>query len=203
VDEERIDVPVITAFELDDFVAPRKAAGKADARHCRLGPAVHHPHLFDRRHPAADEFRHLHLERIGNAKAHATSGRFAHGVDYYRRGMPEDRGSPCSDVVDVFRAIHVPNARAVCPLDKKRIAAQPAERAHGGIHSAGDMGAGAGKEIGREGRHRGQRSTFNAERSTLNDASHDGEGRSASPAADLENVSAQCGDVDLAAGVFA
>jgi hypothetical protein len=37
----------------------------------------------------------------------------------------------------------------------------------------------------------------------LNDASHDGGGRSALPAADLENVPAQRGDVNLAAGVFA
>ena len=92
VDEQRIDVAVIAAVELDDLVASGEAARQPDARHRRLGAAVHHPHLFDRRHPAADQFRHLHFERIGNAEADAAAG----GLRERHRSPPaaHARGSP-------------------------------------------------------------------------------------------------------------
>ena len=108
---------VITAFELDDLVAPGETAGKPHARHRGFGAAVHHPHLFNRRHPAADQFRHLHFEWIGNAEADAARRRFADRVDHDRRRMTENRRAPGADVIDVFVPIDVPD---FCALQRAR-----------------------------------------------------------------------------------
>ena len=70
IDEQRIDMPVVTALEFDDLVAFRETAGKPNARHGCFRAAVYHPHFFDRRDPAADQFRHLHFERVGAVARH-------------------------------------------------------------------------------------------------------------------------------------
>ena len=67
--EERIDVAVVAAVELDDLGASRETAGKAQTRHRRLGAAVDHPNLFEGRHPLAEKVCHFYFERIGRSKA--------------------------------------------------------------------------------------------------------------------------------------
>ena len=154
VDEERIDMPMIAAFKFDDLVAPGEAARQSNARHGRFGPAVDHPDLFNRRNPATDQFRHLDLERIWNSKADGAGGGFAHGIDYDRRGMPEDRRSPRADIVDVFLSIDVPDVGPSGAIDEKRLASQTAKGAHGRIDSTGNAQASAGKKFRRKSGHR-------------------------------------------------
>ena len=45
--EQRIDVPMITAIELDDLVAPGETAGQTNARHGRFRATIDHAHFFD------------------------------------------------------------------------------------------------------------------------------------------------------------
>ena len=92
LDEQRIDVAVITAFELDDLVATGESAREPQARHRRFRPAVDHPHFFDRRNPAADQFRHFHFERIGNSKTDTARRRVANRLDHDRGACPRIAG---------------------------------------------------------------------------------------------------------------
>ena len=62
--QKRIDMPMITAIEFDDFVAAGEPAREPDTGHGCFGSAVHHPHFLDRRHPVADQFRHFDFKRI-------------------------------------------------------------------------------------------------------------------------------------------
>ena len=148
VHEERIDVAVIAALELDDLVAPGEAAREADARHCRFGAAVHHPHLLDRRHMFADELRHLHFERIRNSEAEAARRGVADSLDDDLRRVAENRWSPRADVIDVFFAIDVPDFGAGGALDEERLAIQAAERADGRVNAAGNSLACGGEKFG-------------------------------------------------------
>src|SRR4051794_22591015 len=137
-DEKRIDMAVVAAFELDNLIATGEPARESDARHGGVGAAVHHAHLLDGWHPTADQFCHLHFERSWNAKANAASGGFSDCGDHYFRRVAKDRWAPCSNEVDVFSAIDVPDLRARGAVDKERFAIQPAKRADGRIDAAGD-----------------------------------------------------------------
>jgi hypothetical protein len=53
LDQERIAVAVIAAFELHDLLAAGVAARDADRGHRRLGAGVDHAHHLERRHEAA------------------------------------------------------------------------------------------------------------------------------------------------------
>src|SRR4029453_10960949 len=67
--EQRVNVSMITAIELDDFLAAGECAGEPYTGHGRFCAAVDHPHLFDRWHPLADQFRHLDFEQVGYSEA--------------------------------------------------------------------------------------------------------------------------------------
>ena len=167
--QQRIDVAVIAAFELDDLVAAGESARQPEAGHRRFGPAVDHPHFLDRRHPAADQLRHFHFERIGDSEADAARRRGADRVDHDLRRVPEDRRAPGADVIDVFIAIDVPDPCALRALDEERLAAETAKGAHRRIDAAGDaLQAAAKRSEEREGIWRsGKRPMSNAKRPTL------------------------------------
>ena len=100
---------------------------------CRCSPCG----LFRSTAPVADQFRHLDFKRIRNSKARAVLGGGADGIDNDFRRMAENGRPPGADVINVFVAIHVPDARAFRALDEKRLAADVAKRADGRIHAAG------------------------------------------------------------------
>ena len=102
LDQERIAVAVIAAFELDDARAAGGAAREADRRHRRLGAGVDHAHHLDRRHQARDRFGHRHFGRARRAErqavAHRALDRGAHAPDGCgrRSSAPTSRRSRCS-----------------------------------------------------------------------------------------------------------
>src|SRR5438128_12576836 len=127
---------VVAAIELDELVAASETARQPNARHRRFGPAVHHSHFFDRRHPAADQFRHLDFERIWDSKAQATLGSFAHSVDNYLGSMSQNRRAPTADIVDIFVPIDIPNFSATRTFDEKRFSSNVSKCAHGRVYAA-------------------------------------------------------------------
>ena len=138
---------VITPGELDDLVAFGESARQSQARHCRLGSAIHHPYFFNRRHPSADQLGHFHFERIRNTEANASLRRIADSANDNWGGVSENGRSPASDVIDQLNTIDSPNARAFRALDKNWFAANAAKSADRGIHAAGNSTEGANEEV--------------------------------------------------------
>ena len=112
--EQRVDVAVVAAGELDDLAATGVAAGEPDRRHGRLGAGVDQAHLLDRG-PGDDLRGQLHLTRGGGAEAGARGGGGLHRRDHLGVGVPEDQRTPRADQVDVAAAVGVEQPRALAP----------------------------------------------------------------------------------------
>src|SRR5207249_10203375 len=130
---------MITTGELDDLVAFGESARQSQARHCRLGSAIHHPYLFNRRHPSADQLGHFHFERIRNTEANASLRRIADSANDNRGCVSENGKSPASDVIDQFNTIDRPNARALRALDKNWFASYRPKGPYRVINTAGNF----------------------------------------------------------------
>ena len=138
---------MITPGELNNLVAFGESARQSQARHCRLGSAIHHPYFFNRRHPSADQLGHFHFERIRNTEANASLRRIADSANDNWGCVSENGRSPASDVIDQFNTIDRPNARAFRALDKNWFAAYRPKGPDRGIHTAGNFAEGASQEV--------------------------------------------------------
>jgi len=67
------------------------------------------------------------------------------GNDFGMR-VSEDGRPPGKNVINQLVAVHVPDMCALGPVDKKRLAADGAERAHRRIHAAGNIFQRLGKK---------------------------------------------------------
>jgi hypothetical protein len=148
LDEQGVHVAVITAFKLDDLIAAGEAARQAKTGHGRFRAAVDHAHLFDRGHPAADKLGHFDFERVRNAEAEPTSRGRGDSLYDNRGGVPENRGAPRADIIDVFVPVDIPNPRAFGPIDEKGVAIQPAKGADRRINAARDAPQGSSEKLG-------------------------------------------------------
>ena len=101
--EQRVEVAVVAARELDDLGAAGRAAREAHRGHRGLGARRHEPHLLDRRHARADRFGELDLTRRRRAERRAVGRRPLHRLDDRRIGVAEDRRAPRLHVVEVRR----------------------------------------------------------------------------------------------------
>ena len=74
--------------------------------------------------------------RIRNAEAGAVVGGFLHGGNDARMSVAKNGRPPSQHVINVFIAVHVPNAGAPGSIDKERLAADGAKCANRRIHAA-------------------------------------------------------------------
>ena len=146
LDQQRVGVAVIAALELDDLVAAGEAARQADRAHGRFGARADHAHQLDRRHQLADPARELGLDLRRRAERQAERGALLHGAHHRLVRVAEDHRAPRADVVDVAAAVVAEHVRAAGALDEHRLAADGAERAHRGIHAAGNVAAGIAEQ---------------------------------------------------------
>ena len=111
--QQRIDVAVIAAFELDGEIAAGEAARQAQRAHGRFGAGVHQPHHFHRGHGLRDQLGQFDFALGGRAEAGAGFEHLAQRVDHRRRAMAQQQRSPGADVIDVRVAVDVEDARAL------------------------------------------------------------------------------------------
>ena len=159
---------VVAAVELDDLVASGEPARQPDAGHGCFRAAVHHPHLFDRRHRVANQCRQLDFELIGNAETDPARGRVAHGVDHDFRRVTENGWTPAADIIDVIVSVDIPDSRAFRAHDEERFAPDIAKRADRRVDAARDALLCTGEQFGRMETQESKRRTPNAERPTPN-----------------------------------
>ena len=69
------------------------------------------------------------------------------GRNNFRMRVAENGRPPGADVINQLIAIHVPDARASGLVDKERLAADRAKRAHRRVHAAGNVFQRLGKKL--------------------------------------------------------
>ena len=150
--EETVGVPVIVAGELHQQVAPGRAARETDGRHGGFGARRHQTHAFDRTdlaepHTVGDQSREFDLA-LGRSAERQPAGRgvLHRGHDLGLR-VPEQRGAPRGDQVDVLVARGIRDRRALRRREEARCAADGTVGAHRRVHTAGDHGAGSGEQV--------------------------------------------------------
>src|SRR5690606_33314057 len=139
---------VVAALELDDAGAAGVATSQADGRHCGFRAGTDQAHLLHGWHALDDGFRNLNFGFGGCTKGQAVLGRLLHRLDNFGMSMAQDCRAPGSYVIDIARAVGVPNISALGALDESRRTADRAECADRGIDAARDGLAGTGEEIG-------------------------------------------------------
>ena len=146
-DEKGVNVTVVVALELDDFVAASEAAGEAHTGHGGLGSGVGHADLFDGRNPIDDFLRHLDFADMGDSVGNSILGGLVDGVGDGNGRVSEDVRAPGTNVVDVVFAIDVLDTGAFGAAHKEGVAIDVLKGAHGGVHSTGNQGLGAGENL--------------------------------------------------------
>ena len=139
LDQQRVGVAVVAAFELDDEVAAGEAARQTDGRHAGLGAGADEAQLLDGGKQRRDQFGEVGFAGVGGAEAGASAGGLADGLDdrRERRGRGSSgprsrrgRGSGCRP--------RRRDTRLRRRADEGRIAADGAKGADGRVDSAGE-----------------------------------------------------------------
>ena len=113
LDQQRIDVAVIAAFELDGEVAAGESARHAQRAHGGFGAGVDQAHHLHGRNDLRDQLGELDFALGGRAEAGAGFENIAQSVDDLRRTMAQQQRPPGADVVDIGIAVRVEDARAL------------------------------------------------------------------------------------------
>ena len=146
LDQQRIGVAVVAAFELDELAAAGGAARQAQCAHAGFGAAADQPHLLDAGHQRDDGFGQFDFALGRGAKTEPVNGRLVHRFQHRRVAVAQDHRTPRADVVDVPLALGVPQIGALRAPDETRRAAHRAKGAHRRIHATGNHALRAGKQ---------------------------------------------------------
>ncbi len=111
--QQRVDVTVVAAGELDDLGPAGEAAGQPDRRHGRLGAGLTPAGPARPGDPGDDLLGQLDLALGRRAEDVPRDDRGPHRVDHRRVRVPEDQRTPGADQVDVVAAVGVDDVRPV------------------------------------------------------------------------------------------
>src|SRR5262245_22365497 len=129
---------VIAAVKLHDPFAARKRAGQPNCRHRSLGSGIHEPNLLHRGNEFADEFGKFHLAFRWRAERRTDGENAFQRFENLGRTMPKQQRSPGTDIIDVFTAIDIPDARTFTAGNEERLATDRTKSAHRRIDTAGN-----------------------------------------------------------------
>ena len=138
--EQRVDVAVVAARELDHAVAARHGPGQPQRAHRRLRARADEPHHLDRRHGVDDLGGELDLRLGRRAEGRPAVGGGVHGCEGLRVRVPEEQRPPRLHPVDVAVALDVLHPASRAARDEHGLVdAHGAHRAHGRVDAAGDQ----------------------------------------------------------------
>ena len=123
--QQRIDMPVIAALELERQVAAGESAGDAKSAHRRLGAGIHQANQFHARLGSADKLGELDFAFRRRSETGADLEYSLQRVDHRLRAMAEKQRSPGTDVVDIAVPIDVDQPRSFASGDESRCSADP------------------------------------------------------------------------------
>lgn len=130
LDQKRVAVAVVTAFELDDAIAPGGAARQAHRRQRGFGAGIDHAHHFAGGHQPIDRLGHGHFGRTRRTERQPIADRTLHRLAHRRVIVAGDHRPPRAHVVDVAVVVHVIQIRAIGARHEERLAAHRLERPH-------------------------------------------------------------------------
>ena len=129
---------VVAALKLDDLVSAGVRAHDAEHGEARLGTGVAEADHLDGGDAVDHHLAEDVLELAGSAEGGALVDlRLERGVDLVV-GVAADGGTPGADVVDVLVAVDVEAVGILDLVEDDGTAADGLERAHGGVHAAGE-----------------------------------------------------------------
>ena len=126
---------MVTAFELEDVLAPRDGTSQPRNRHSRFGAAGREAHHLHVRHPFGDLVGQLHLPLGGHTEAGPVLHGPRHRVEDDVGGMAQHQRAPRQDVIEILVAVGVPHPRAFTALGHERLSTHAAKGAHGRVHA--------------------------------------------------------------------
>ena len=94
-----------------------------------------------------NQFRELYFAGRRGAEAGADIESFLNRLDYRRGAVTKNERPPGADVVNIFVAIDIINARTLPAGDKQRRASNSAEGPYGRIDTPRNQRLGAGEEL--------------------------------------------------------
>ena len=112
---------VIRALELGDLGPSREGSGRADRIHGGLGARVREAHAFQRRHSPRQHLGQANLVLRGARKGQAEGGGVLRRLHHVRMGVAQDEARVVAVEVQAVHAVHVPDVRALSPLDVEGI----------------------------------------------------------------------------------
>ena len=101
--------PVISAFELQDLVAPRMGPRKPDSIHIRLAAGSDKPNLFTAGDCATDGFAQLNPFRVVGEESHALGQLLKYSLHDFRVAMPKQHRAGPDQIVDIFIVVLIPD----------------------------------------------------------------------------------------------
>ena len=150
VGQQRVDVTVVAAGELDDLGATGESAGQSHRAHGGLGAGVDQPDQVNRRHPVDDLRGQFGFGGGRGPERQAGGGGFGDGFHHRRVRVSEDHRSPRADQVDVAVAVGVGEPVAAGLGDEPGGAADRLERPHRRVHPARNDRAGVVEQLRRD-----------------------------------------------------
>ena len=108
--EQRVDVAVVVAGELDQPVAARRGARQPHGAHRGLGAGGDEAHHLDRRHGVHDLGREVDLALGRGAERRPACERIGDGGERLGVGVPEEERPPGEHPVDVAVAVRRPRS---------------------------------------------------------------------------------------------
>jgi hypothetical protein len=147
--EQRIDVAVVAAGELDHAVPAGRPAGQPDRRHRRLGSGVDQAHLLDRPPDSGDQLLgQFDLPDGRRAEGQPVRRGSSNRLDHRRVGVAVDHGAPRRHEVDVLAPVGVSQVRPATADHEPRGAADRPEGPHRRVHPARRRALGALEQFG-------------------------------------------------------
>ena len=138
---------VITAFELEDLVAPGVAARQPDRAHRCLGPGTDHADELQRGHQFAQSPCHLRFDQGRRTVAEAPVHGGMYRAQHLGMGVAENHRTPGADVIDIGATSGVVDVGACRARNEQRIAADPTERSDRRVDAARNVLLGFQKSI--------------------------------------------------------
>ncbi len=109
-------MPVITAFEFDDFISAGIPPGEPHGTHGGFSAGVHHADHFDRRDQPDNLLCEFIFQVSGSAKTGTVCQNNFKVLNDFSGGMTKNQRSPGADVIDVFLTVFIPDQRSIAPF---------------------------------------------------------------------------------------